>query len=69
MVQDRCRRTKGHPWQIDGVDWLRRWLTDGLDERIATDVLFTEGQTAAQTAARIAGRCSGRDDGGRKETT
>lgn len=38
---------------VDGVDWLQRWLTDGLDERLATHVVVTAGQSAAETAREV----------------
>jgi len=50
----RCLQTKGHTWKVDGIDWLYRWLTDGLDERLATDVVMTDGHTPQELATRIA---------------
>ena len=53
-LRSRCAQAKGHTWEIDGVDWLYRWLTDGLDERLATDVVITDGCTPQDVAVRIA---------------
>jgi shikimate kinase len=59
VMRRRCRETKGHAWEIDGIDWLRRWLEDGLDERLATDLVVTDGEIPEQTADRVADRGRG----------
>lgn len=59
VLRRRCRETKGHTWEIDGIDWLRRWLEDGLDERLATDLVITDGEIPEQTADRVAHRGRG----------
>lgn len=55
VLRARCLADKGHAWVVDGVDWLQRWSTDGLDERLATTTLITDGQDPGETAATIAG--------------
>lgn len=54
-LRQRCRRTKGHTREIDGVDWIKRWLDDGLDERLATHIVDTDGGTPRVLAQQIAG--------------
>lgn len=54
VLAARCTASKGHQWQVDGVDWLARWLGDGRDEQLATHVVHTGGERAPATAQRIA---------------
>ncbi|MGY1843168.1 shikimate kinase [Modestobacter sp. SYSU DS0875] len=54
VLRSRCLLDKGHDWQADGVDWLARWLGDGRDEHLATDVVHTESDAPDVTARRIA---------------
>ena len=54
VLRARCAASKGHDWQVDGVDWLARWLGDGRDEQLATHVVHTAGEQAPVTARRIA---------------
>lgn len=54
VLRRRCLDSKGHGWEVDGVDWLQRWLTDGLDERLATRMVLTQGQSPDGTARRVA---------------
>ena len=54
VLRARCAASKGHDWQVDGVDWLARWLGDGRDEQLATHVVHTAGEQAPATARRIA---------------
>ena len=53
VLRERCTAEKGHGWVLDGVDWLHRWLTDGLDERLATHTVITAGQSPAETTAAV----------------
>lgn len=53
VLRERCQRSKGHGWVVDGVDWLERWLTDGLDEHLATRTALTQGQGPEGTARRV----------------
>ena len=54
VLAARCAASKGHDWQVDGVNWLARWLDDGHDEQLATHVVHTGGEQAPVTARRIA---------------
>jgi len=38
---------------VDGQDWLKRWLTDGQDEHLATHIVETGEDSQHQTADRI----------------
>lgn len=53
VLRERCLVTKGHDWQVEGVDWLARWLSDGRDEQLATDIVHTASETPELTAQRI----------------
>lgn len=54
VLRERCRLTKGHTWEVEGIDWLARWLGDGRDEQLATDVVHTGEEQPEVTARRIA---------------
>lgn len=54
VLRERCLLTKGHDWQIGGVDYLARWLSDGCDEQLATDVVHNAAEQPLVTARRIA---------------
>ncbi len=54
VLRERCRTSKGHDWRLDGVDWLERWLADGLDEQLATRVVLTDGLSPQEAARRAA---------------
>lgn len=53
VLRERCVVDKDRDWMVDGVDWLQRWSTDGLDERLATTTVITAGQSPQQTAAVV----------------
>lgn len=54
VLRQRCVDSKSHDWVVDGVDWLQRWLTDGLDERLATRTVLTQGRSPSETARSVA---------------
>lgn len=66
VLRGRCLAGKGHAWVRDGVDWLQRWSTDGLDEHLATTTVITAGQSPQQTAVAIEAQASARSSHSRR---
>ena len=53
LLRERCRQTKWTDWHLDGVDWLHRWCTDGLDEQLADAIVYTAGKSPRETADEV----------------
>jgi hypothetical protein len=54
VLRRRCSDAKGHDGVRDGVDFLRVWVTSEQNDRLATDVVHTDGLDPSEIAARIA---------------
>ncbi len=52
-LRSRCVTGKGRDWIRDGVDWLDRWSSDGLDDHLATQTVYTMGRSPTQVASDV----------------
>lgn len=53
LLRERCRQSKWTDWHLDGVDWLHRWCTDGLDEQLADATIYTDGKSPQETTDEV----------------
>ena len=50
-LRARCVADKARDWIRDGIYWLARRSSDGLDEQLATRTVYTVGRSPAQVAS------------------
>lgn len=55
QLRDRSLASKGTSWICDGHDLLAEWLDDAGTRSLATEIVYTDGETPGTTAQRVAG--------------
>jgi hypothetical protein len=56
VIRERLRgdpQRAGDDWDLDGVDFIRLWVTSDQNQRLATHLVFTEEHSPEQIAAQI----------------
>jgi hypothetical protein len=58
ILRDRSAAVKGTTWVEDGHDFIRQWVTDPGNRKLATITFYTEGEEPEQSAARLLAACT-----------
>jgi hypothetical protein len=55
ILRERCASARGYDWNIDGIDYLRTWITSDQNFGLANVVAYERGDDLETFARRVAG--------------